>query len=69
MSYLKSGYILTKEFDTKEKLCALIKRIQDIISCMSINSDDIREHTRFHILENISVFLTIVHTEINFLEV
>lgn len=69
MSKLLGGYIFKhSEFNTKKDILEFIKRTNNLITALSTNSDKIREHTRFHILDNISYALIHLQTEIEYSE-
>lgn len=64
MSNLKTSYCLSKTFSTKKELTKLIDRINRVTHVFSICEHKLRSHTRFHILDNISNFLIVVSSEI-----
>ncbi len=69
MSKLVGSYIFKKQFTTKQEIIKLSERIREIISCLTICSKNIREHTKFHILNNISEAMICLETEIEFLNI
>lgn len=65
MSKTKTKYCLSKEFTTKAELTALIQRISTVIATFNACHNKLREHTRFHILDNINSFLIVISSEIS----
>ena len=66
LSKLLGSYIFKKELTTGQEIMDMIDRVDDIIRALTMDSDKIREHTRFHIFDNINYALIHINTALKF---